>query len=122
MAPFSLAPFSLLFFGCFHHTFDSANNRTGLAAPLGGTADFANTYQYDPLQPLTDLVHQGHTGGNAVAAKHITFAYNEFGQTIAMTRYQSAGTTTSWPLALPPTTTPTDSRASCTRRDRQPRN
>jgi hypothetical protein len=42
---------------------------------------------------LTDLVHQGHTGGNAVAAKHITFAYNDLGQTIAMTRYQSAGTT-----------------------------
>ena len=76
----------------FSQSFDAANNRTGLNATLGGTADFANTYQYDALQRLTDIVQQSQSGGNAVTAKHLTMAYNVLGQSTTISRYQSAAT------------------------------
>jgi RHS repeat-associated protein len=76
----------------FSQSFDAANNRTGLSATVGGTADFANTYQYDSLQRLTDLVQQSQSGGNAVTAKHLSMAYNTLGQSTTISRYQSAAT------------------------------
>ncbi|MFN7731632.1 MAG: hypothetical protein ACK5OB_07010 [Pirellula sp.] len=68
------------------------NNRTELKTSIGSTLDFKNTYQYDPLQRLTDLVEQGQSGGNTVLAKHLTFAYNALSQRTQIARYQSTGT------------------------------
>ncbi len=60
---------------------------------IGGANDFKNTYQYDALQRLTDIVQQGQSGGNAVTAKHLTFTYNVLSQRTNIARYQSTGTT-----------------------------
>jgi RHS repeat-associated protein len=73
--------------------FDAMNNRTELKATITSTLDFKNTYQYDKLQRLTDIVQQGQSGGNAVLAKHVTFAYNALSQRTQIARYQSNGTT-----------------------------
>jgi hypothetical protein len=55
--------------------------------------DFKNTYQYDKLQRLTDIVQQGQSGGNTVTAKHITQSFNALSQRTQIARYQSTGTT-----------------------------
>jgi len=73
--------------------FDAMNNRTELKATITSTLDFKNTYQYDKLQRLTDIVQQGQSGGNAVLAKHASFAYNALSQRTQIARYQSTGTT-----------------------------
>jgi YD repeat-containing protein len=73
--------------------FDSASNRTELKSTNESTGDFKNTYQYDALQRLTDIVQQGQTGGNAVTSKHVTVAYNALSQRTSLARYQSTGTT-----------------------------
>ena len=73
--------------------FDAMNNRTELKATITSTLDFKNTYQYDQLQRLTDIVQQGQSGGNSVTAKHITQSYNALSQRTQIARYQSTGTT-----------------------------
>jgi RHS repeat-associated protein len=75
-----------------NQSFDVMSNRTELKATIGSTLDFKNTYQYDTLQRLTDIVQQGQSGGNAVTAKHLTFAYNALSQRTEIARYQSTGT------------------------------
>ena len=75
-----------------NQSFDAMNNRTELKASIASTLDFKNTYQYDQLQRLTDLVQQGQSGGNTVLAKHLTFAYNALSQRTQIARYQSTGT------------------------------
>ncbi len=77
----------------FNQTFDSASNRTELKATSGSANDFRNTYQYDALQRLTDIVQESQSGGKAVTAKHVTFVYNALSQRTNLTRYQSTGTT-----------------------------
>ena len=77
----------------FYQTFDSASNRTELKATSGSANDFKNTYQYDALQRLTDIVQESQSGGNAVTSKHVTLAYNALSQRTNLTRYQSTGTT-----------------------------
>jgi RHS repeat-associated protein len=76
-----------------NQSFDSMNNRTELKATIGTTLDFKNSYQYDKLQRLTDIVQQGQSGGNAVAAKHFTQSYNSLSQRTNISRYQSTGLT-----------------------------
>jgi hypothetical protein len=76
-----------------NQSFDAMNNRTELKASIGSTLDFKNTYQYDQLQRLTDIIQQGQSGGNTVLAKHVTFAYNAQSQRTQIARYQSTGTT-----------------------------
>ena len=76
-----------------NQSFDSSSNRTELKATNGSANDFKNTYQYDALQRLTDIVQQGQSGGNAVTSKHITLAYNALSQRTNLARYQSTGTT-----------------------------
>jgi YD repeat-containing protein len=73
--------------------FDAANNRTELKATSGGTLDFKNTYTFDALQRMTDVVQQSQSGGNAVTSKHVKFSYNALGQQTSIARYQSTGTT-----------------------------
>src|SRR6185437_1038125 len=60
--------------------YDANSNRTSLAATIAGTADFLNTYSYDALDELTQLVQQGQTGGNVVATKGANLTYNALGQ------------------------------------------
>jgi hypothetical protein len=51
--------------------FDSASNRTELSATIGSNADFKNTYSYDLVIRLIDIVQPSQSGGNAVTAKHV---------------------------------------------------
>ncbi|MEO8272157.1 MAG: hypothetical protein ABI557_20775, partial [Aureliella sp.] len=76
-----------------NQSFDSSSNRTELNATIGTTKDFKNTYQFDALQRMTDIVQQSQAGGNAVTSKHITQAFNALGQYTTIARYQSTGTT-----------------------------
>ena len=76
-----------------NQAFDAASNRTELKATSGSANDFKNTYQYDALQRLTDIVQASQSGGNAVTSKHVTLAYNALSQRTNLTRYQSTGTT-----------------------------
>jgi RHS repeat-associated protein len=74
-------------------TFDAASRRTSLFAAIGSTADFRNEFAYDNLHRLTSLTQQGQTGGNAVAAKRINFAYLADGRTSEISRFADvAGT------------------------------
>jgi RHS repeat-associated protein len=77
--------------------FDAASNRTELSATIGGTADFKNTYVYDGLNRMTQVIQQGQGGGNAVAVKRVDLTYNAAGQFDVISRYQS--TNTSAPVA-----------------------
>ena len=77
----------------FNQSFDSASNRTELKATSGSANDFKNTYQFDALQRLTDIVQESQSGGNSVTSKHVTLAYNVLSQRTNLTRYQSTGTT-----------------------------
>jgi RHS repeat-associated protein len=76
-----------------NQAFDSMSNRTELKGSIGSTSDLKNSYQYDKLQRLTDIVQQGQAGGNAVAAKHFTQSYNALSQRTNISRYQCTGTT-----------------------------
>src|SRR5688572_26684379 len=76
----------------FNQAFDAASNRTELRATIGGSADFKNTYAYDNLNRMTQVIQQSQSGGNAVAPKRIDFAYNAAGQFTQLDRYQSTGT------------------------------
>ena len=66
-------------------------NRT--ETPSDYTSDFKNSYQYDTLNRLTDIVQQGQSGGNGVTSKHFTLSYNALGQKTNIARYQSTGAT-----------------------------
>jgi RHS repeat-associated protein len=74
-------------------TWDKNNNRTSLAATIGGTADFKNEYLYDSLNRMTRVTQQSQSGGNAVATKRIDLAYNGLGQFTTIDRYQNTGGT-----------------------------
>jgi RHS repeat-associated protein len=76
-----------------NQTFDLNSNRTEMKATIGGTADFKNTYQFDKLNRLSNIVQQSQAGGNAVTSKHIVIGYNAVGQQTSIARYQSTGTT-----------------------------
>ena len=75
-----------------NQAFDSASNRTELKATSGSANDFKNTYQYDALQRLMDIIQQGQSGGNAVTSKHVTLSYYALSQRASLARYQSTGT------------------------------
>ena len=73
--------------------FDAVNNRTELKATIGTTSDFINTYTFDPLNRMTQMIQQAQTGGSAVLAKRVDFTYNAAGQFDTITRYNdTAGT------------------------------
>ncbi|MDX1928385.1 MAG: RHS repeat-associated core domain-containing protein, partial [Pirellulaceae bacterium] len=72
--------------------FNAAGNRTELKATIGSTLDFRNTYQFDTLGRVTEMIQQSQAGGNAVTAKRAAFEYNKLNQRTSLTRYQSTGT------------------------------
>lgn len=76
-----------------NQAFDSANNRTELKGTIGSTNDFRNTYTYDAMQRLTEIVQQGQSGGNAVTSKRVTQSFNVMNQRTNIARFQSTGTT-----------------------------
>jgi RHS repeat-associated protein len=73
--------------------FDIMGNRTELRASIGSRLDFKNTYAYDKLNRLTEIIQTSQTGGSAVAAKRVSFDYNSLGQRTQLSRFQSTGTT-----------------------------
>jgi RHS repeat-associated protein len=77
----------------FAKTYDAAGNRLSVAATIGTTADFKNEYVYDGLNRMTQVIQQGQSGGNAVAAKRVDLTYNAAGQFDVISRFQSTGTT-----------------------------
>ncbi len=66
--------------------YDSNGNRTQLSAAIDGTDDFLNTYAFDALNRMTQLVQQGQTGGNSVATKGANLSYNLLGQLTSIFR------------------------------------
>ena len=76
-----------------NQSFNAAGLRTELKATIGSTLDLKNSYQYDTLGRLTELIQQGQSGGNAVSAKRATIAYNALNQRTLVSRYQSTGLT-----------------------------
>jgi RHS repeat-associated protein len=67
--------------------------RISLAADLGGTLDFFNSYTWDALGRLTRLEQSGQLGGNGVPDKRVDLSYNAVGQFTTIERYEDlAGT------------------------------
>jgi YD repeat-containing protein len=70
-------------------SFNAAGSRTEVKATIGSTLDFRNTYQFDTLGRVTEMIQQNQSGGNAVTAKRAVFEYNALNQQTKLTRYQS---------------------------------
>jgi RHS repeat-associated protein len=70
----------------------TAGNRTQLAASIGGVNDFVNNYQYNSVLGQMSQVTQESNGGNSVAVKTATFAYNNLGEFSTVKRYQNSTT------------------------------
>jgi hypothetical protein len=49
--------------------FDAVGNRTSLSAEINGTADFADSFEFDLLSRMTRVRQTRQTGGNVVADK-----------------------------------------------------
>jgi RHS repeat-associated protein len=84
----------------FSHTieldqdFDAADNRTKLAAEIGGADDFLNDYTYDALNRLVRVrQQQGIGGGYEVAPKRVEFSYFADGQFKSISRYANLAAT-----------------------------
>ena len=60
---------------------------------IGGTNDFVNNYQYQSVLGQMSQVTQTGNGGDAVAAKTVTFAYDRLGEFTSISRYQNADAT-----------------------------
>ena len=69
--------------------YDAAGRRTSFDAAIAGTADFANTYQYDALGRTTQITQtDGDPGsGESVSDKRIDLTYTDRGQFDTITRY-----------------------------------
>lgn len=67
--------------------YDGVGNRLSLGATIGATDDFLNTYGYDHLNRLIDLVQNEQGGGNEVAVKDVGLGYNDAGQLTAINRF-----------------------------------
>jgi RHS repeat-associated protein len=72
--------------------YDANSNRTEMAASIGGTADYVNSYVFDELRRLKSVTQQDSTG-NTVASKHVTFSYNALGQTLIVNRFDDSSAT-----------------------------
>ena len=83
--------------------YDAAGDRVGLSANIGGTLgasgavsggtpDFLNSYSYDSVGDMTGITQTGQAGGNGVAPKNVTLAYNYNGLVTGIDAYASTGT------------------------------
>jgi len=76
-------------------SYNTLGHRSQLAATIGTTADFINSYSYDSLGRMSSVAQLGATGGNAVAEKRVDFVYDNGDQFSSITRYNNtAGTQT----------------------------
>ncbi len=74
-------------------SYNMLSRRSQLAATIGATADFVNSYSYDGLGRMSSIAQSGVTGGNAVAEKRVDFTYDNGNQFASITRYNNtAGT------------------------------
>ncbi len=67
--------------------YDANGNRTELDATIGGTQDYHNSYTFDYLNNLTQLVQQGVGGGNTVHEKEFDFFYDTGSRLQEIDRY-----------------------------------
>ena len=83
--------------------YDAAGDRVSLSANIGGTLgasgavsggipDFLNSYSYDSVGDMTGITQTGQAGGNGVAPKNVTLAYNYNGLVTGIDAYASTGT------------------------------
>ncbi len=63
----------------FHQSFNAVDQRTELRAVHGNKNDFRNTYAYDNLRRLTQIVQTGQPGSAPVVDKRVSFEYNTQG-------------------------------------------
>ena len=71
------------------YQYNTANERTEMAATIDGTADFVDDYTYNSLGEVVSVTEHGVTGGNAVATKEIDLAYNAAGELTTVDRYEN---------------------------------
>ena len=69
--------------------FNANGNRTSLDATIGTNADFQNSYTYDSFGNEISVTQQGATDGDDVAAKNITFSYDQGNRLTGINRYAS---------------------------------
>ncbi len=79
--------------------YDAKGNRTALSATIDSTDDFSNSYTYDALNRVTQILQQGITGGNTVAEKRIDLTYNVDGRYDSITRFNDIAGGTSAEIA-----------------------
>jgi len=71
--------------------YDAAGNRSSSSATISGTADFLNSYSYNTLSQLVQIVQQGQNGGNAVAPKEIDYSVNAIGDVTGRSAFNFIG-------------------------------
>jgi RHS repeat-associated protein len=70
----------------FDYLYDVLGRKTSVAATIGATADYVNTYRYDNLGRTTRITQSG-DGGNTLAEKRVDFFFDELGQAAGATRW-----------------------------------
>ena len=58
------------------YTYDGDGNCLSLSATVNSTSDFQNSYSYDALNRMVEVVQSGQQGGDSVAYKRADFTYN----------------------------------------------
>ncbi|MFN7291833.1 MAG: hypothetical protein ACK5T6_14685, partial [Pirellula sp.] len=81
----------------FHQSFNAVDQRTELRAVHGIKNDFRNTYAYDNLRRLTQIVQTGQSGSSPVVDKRVSFEYNTQGLRSKLSRFES--TSSAHPVA-----------------------
>jgi RHS repeat-associated protein len=71
--------------------YDAAGNRSSSSATIAGTADFLNSYSYNTLSQLVQIVQQGQNGGNTVAPKEIDYKLDAIGDVTGRSGYNFIG-------------------------------
>src|SRR5262249_3203756 len=57
------------------YVYDANGNEKSLAAKIGSTQDFKNSYTYNADDWLTEIVQGSQSGGDSVAGKEVDFSY-----------------------------------------------
>jgi RHS repeat-associated protein len=72
------------------YQYDTAGDRTQMAATIDGTADFVDDYTYNSAGEVASVHQHGVTGGDAVADVTVDLTYNDAGQVLTIDRYQGS--------------------------------
>ena len=70
------------------YQYNSADERSQMAATIDGTADFVDDYSYDRFGRVASVTQHGVPGGDAVADVQVDFTYNDANQVLTIDRYQ----------------------------------